>query len=179
MVAELFQNEFIVNSAIAGIIVIAGFIAGHFFSKAVGLAIGKFGLSEKIKQRGLPKPEVMIEKAIRYIIYALAIIAALNRLGIIETVISIASIIALSIVIIILFLQSKDFISNTAAKIIYPERHLAPGKKIKIDGISGEILKAGLTEVKVRTDKGNIIIFPNSYLLKRPFKVSKKAVLKK
>ena len=174
MIEELFQNEFILRSAIAGIIVIVGFIAGHFFSKAVGLAFRRFGWAEKIKKRGLPKPEMFIENAIKYIIYALAIIAALNRLGIIETVLSIVSVIALMILLVILFLNFKDFISNAVAKIMYPKRDLRRGDKIKINDISGKILKAGLTEVKILTDKGNIMIIPNSYLLKRSFKTSGK-----
>ena len=173
MAIELLQNEFIVNSAIAGIIVIAGFIAGHFFSKAIGLAFRKFGWAEKAKKRGLPKPEIFIENMIKYIIYALAIIAALNRLGLVETVLSIVSIIALVVLFIIVSLIFKDFISNALAKIIYPKRDLKKGDKIKINDISGKVLQAGLTEVKIQTDKGNIIVLPNSYLLKRPFKITK------
>lgn len=173
MVIELFQSEFIINSAAAGIIVIAGFIIGHFFSKAVGLAIRKFGLAEKIKQKEWPKPEIFIENSIKYVIYALAIIAALNRLGIFETIFNIIIIVIVAIVAILLLLNFKDLISNAIARLLYARKDLKPGKHIKVDGISGRILSVGVTEVKIVTDKGNIMILPNAYLLKRTFIVTK------
>lgn len=173
MAIELLQNEFIVNSAVAGIIVIVGFMVGHFFSKAIGLAARKFGLTEKIKERGWPKPEVFIENSIKYVIYALAIIAALNRLGIFETVFNIAVFVIIAILLILLFLNFKDLISNAIARLLYARKDLTPGKKIRVDGISGKVLSVGITEVKIVTDKGNIMILPNAYLLKRTFILTK------
>jgi len=169
MIEELFQNDFIVKSAAAGIIVIAGFIIGHFFSKAVGLAMKKFGVSEKFRQKDWPRPEVFIENSIRYIIYALAIIAALTRLGIFRTLFNVAIFTIVAIVVILLVLNFKDLISNAIAKLLYARKDLQPGKNIKVDGISGKIVSVGVTEVKIITDKGNVMILPNAYLLKRTF----------
>lgn len=170
---EWFQNEFILKSAIAGAIVITGFIVGHFFSKAVGLAMRKAGVTEKMKQKGLPKPEVIVETSISYVIYAFAIIAALNRLGIFKEVFNILIVVALVILAIFLLLNLKDFILNAAAKILYKRTDLQVGRKIKINDICGEITKVGLTNVKIYTDRGNIMILPNAYLLKRKFKTFK------
>lgn len=169
---ELLENEFIIRSVVAGSIVIAGFIAAHFLSKSVGLFFKKTGLGEKIKAKGWPKPEIILENGIKYVVYILAVIFALKRLEIFDKVFHIF-IIALAItVLIFLFLNFNDIILNFFAKLLYFKKNLKVGKKIKIDGISGRILKIGLTEIKILTDKGNIMILPNAYVSKKKYKIT-------
>ena len=79
-------------------------------------------------------------------------------------------IIALSVLAIFLILNLKDFILNAAAKILYKRDDLQIGRRIKINDISGEIVNVGLTNVKIYTNRGNTMILPNAYLLKRKFK---------
>ncbi len=174
MLPNIFQSKFFVDAAVAGIIIFSGFIVAHFFSRAVGLIIKKFDLTEKIKKIGVKNPSGFLESAIRYIIYALAIIAALNRLGIFKTVFSIIVIIIAAIAIIVLFLNFRDFIANAAAGIsIYGRHKFKLGQKIKVGEIEGKIQSVSITGTKIITEKGEIIVFPNTFLLKSKVEIIK------
>ena len=170
MFEQIFQNEFIIKSAISSLIVITGFIAGHFLSKAIGLLIKKIGLAEKIKKKGWTKPEILIENIVKYTIYVFAIIAALNRLGIFETVFSIILIIVATISIIVFVLSFRDFILNFLAGLELKGR-IRVGRKIKTNDISGDIIKISLADVKIQTKEGDLIVLPYTYLLEKKFKL--------
>lgn len=166
-IQNLIESPFFIQAATASVIVIVGVIAGHFFSKAVGLLIKKLNLTEKIKRRGIRKPEILIESAIKYIIYAIAVIAALNRLGIFQTILSFVLVLAGVIIVILLILSFRDLIANvTAGLILHSGRQFKVGKKIKVGDIEGKIRSMSMVEIKIITKKRDTVVFPNSFLLK-------------
>jgi len=66
-----------------------------------------------------------------------------------------------------LALGFQDILKDVIAGLIVPfEDHIDIGKKIQIDGILGEITKTGFRETLIKQSDGNIVVFPNSQILK-------------
>ncbi len=161
-------SELLRKSAEAGVIIITGLIAAHFISRIVGLVIRKFKWVEKIKIYGIKNPDTFIEEASHYIILALAFILALNRIGILKTIVSIASLITFSIIVILLVLNFKDMISNffSGAVVRSLNRTIKKGAFIKAGDIYGEVKRAGWLEVELLTKRKETVIIPYGHLLK-------------
>ncbi|MFH0869355.1 MAG: mechanosensitive ion channel domain-containing protein [archaeon] len=161
-------SEFLQISAKAGVIIMTGLIAAHFVSRIIGLVIKKFNWAEKIRKHGIKNPDTFFENASTYIILAIAFIIALNRLGILTTIVSIASLITVSIIVILLVLNFKDMISNFFAGAVLHgmHRNIKPGAKIRAGDLHGEVKKFGLLTTEICTKKKECIIIPNAHLLK-------------
>ena len=161
-------SEMLRKSGEAGIIIMTGLLAAHFASRIVGIIIRKFNLVEKIHKYGIKNPETFVEKSSSYIILAIAFILALNRMGILSTILSIAGLIIFSIIVILLILNFKDMISNffSGAVVRSLNRNLKKNAFIKAGDIYGEIKKTGWLELELLTKKKETVIIPYSHLLK-------------
>ena len=169
-----FQTSHLLKkSGEAGVIIMAGLIASHFISKLVGLIIRKFGLSERIKKSKIPNPEKFLEDASHYIILAIAFIFALNRLGLLKTVISITVLIIISIIVILLLLNFRDMISNFFAGAVFRglNRKIKKNTFVKAGDIYGEVKNLGWLEMELLTKKKETVMIPYSHLLKSKIEV--------
>jgi len=111
--------------------------------------------------------ERAIGKAIAYFIYFIAIIIALNQIGLTTTILYMISAAVLIIIVISIALGVKDFIPNILAGIhLHRKDIIKEGDKIKVKGTEGKVISVELTETKLKTKKGDIIIIPNSMLVK-------------
>jgi small-conductance mechanosensitive channel len=168
------------KSAAAGIIVVAGLLGGYFLGKIVGFTIRKLNMIEKVRKLGVRNPETYIENIVRYIVYAVAFVFALNRLGLIQTFITTTIIVAIVITLILLTFTFSDVIENLGSGILLHSRYykLKSGARIKAGNVKGEIKSFGWIETKLQTHKGETVIIPNSFLLKQKLEVETKSETK-
>lgn len=169
-------SDFLRKSGEAGVIIMAGLLVSHFISRIVGLIIRKFKWIEKIRKYGIKNPDTFVEDASRYIILTIAFIFALNRIGILQTVVSITILIIVSIVVILLVLNFRDIISNFFAGAVLHSLHRNIKKNtfIKAGDLYGEVKKFGWLELELLTKKKETIIVPNSHLLKCKIEILRK-----
>ncbi len=180
LILNLQESTLIENSAIAGIIVIFGILAAHFFSRIVSMILLKLGLLEKLKEKGMKNPAWILETGIRYLIYIVAIYFALTRLRLFEPVFSIALIVIGIIILIIIVFEFKDFIVNfTSGLIMLSKNQFKVGDIIKLGDLEGEVKEISITETKIITKKDDLIIIPNYFIVRSKIELKESDTLKK
>ena len=115
----------------------------------------------------------MVSSLAKYLIYFIAVIFALDQIGLTTTVLNIILGVFLLIIVVFIILAFKDFIPNLISGLfIHQKRGLKDGDKINMDGINGIIEHISIIETRIKTKNGDIIFVPNSMLTKH--KVIKK-----
>jgi hypothetical protein len=167
------SSELLRKSGEAGVIIMTGLIASHFVSRIVGLVIRKFNWVEKIRKYGIKNPDTFVEAASHYIILAIAFIFALNRLGILTTIVSIVGLTFATIVVILLALNFKDIILNFFYGAVFRglNRKIKKNTFIKAGDIYGEVKRLGLVEVELLNKKKETVMIPYSHLVKSKIEV--------
>jgi len=154
---------------VAVIIILIGFIVGRVLGKLTQKILHELEIDRILKETANIK--LSIEKSlarfITFFIYFLAIIIALNQIGLTTTVLHMISAAVLIIIVLSIILGIKDFIPNLLAGIhIYRRGAVKEGDWIRVRGTEGEIIGMDLTETKIKTSKGDTIFIPNSLLIK-------------
>ena len=139
----------------------AGRAAGNLASNA----IQRLKLNGKGKKKR--RVDMVVGSTIKYLIYILALILALNQIGVALNFLNQILTILLVIVAVGLFLSIKDFVPNAVAGayIIYKKR-LKVGQTIKVKDVEGKIKKIDLIDTHIRTKNGHDIMIPNSFFVK-------------
>jgi len=90
---------------------------------------------------------------------------------IVTKILNLTNISSISLIVLIGFalaLAFQDILKDVIAGLIVPfEDHIKKGNKILIDDIFGEITKTGFRETLIRKPDGNVVIVPNSEILKK------------
>ncbi len=146
----------------------------------IGLALGKFAgrlvkrlvLELEIKKYFRIPIDVILSRGTSYIIYTIAVIISLIKLGI-STVFLYIVLTAIIIVIgVSLIIALKNLIPNIIAGVTLQKRDFKKGDKIKVGDVEGNLEEFTLTETKIKA--GNEFIFiPNSHLAKSVVRVKK------
>jgi small-conductance mechanosensitive channel len=157
------------NLIIAVIIILIGFIVGRVLGKLTQKVLHELELDRILRETADIK--LSIEKAlarfITYFAYFLAIIIALNQIGLTTTVLHMISAAVLVIVVISIILGIKDFIPNFLAGMhINRKDMIKVGDRIRVKGTEGKVISMDLTETKIQTQKGDTIFIPNSLFIK-------------
>lgn len=165
---EIF-SKFYYDILIAVIILLIGFILAKLLSKVVQKVLNSLEV-DKIAKKAT-RIEMGLEKAagtfIKYFIYFIAIIMALNQLNITTTILQMFSAAILIIVIISVVLAIKDFVPNTFAGFyLYRNKFIKEGETIRVKGIEGTVKHINLVETKIETKEGDLVYIPNSALTK-------------
>jgi small conductance mechanosensitive channel len=153
----------------AVLIVLIGIIIARFLNKLIYKILHNIEINKILKKQlkiRIPLEET-IASLIKYFVYFVTIILAFNQLGI--TIITLHIILtAFLIFIIALFIISiKDFIPNLIAGFYIKQKSLIKeNNKIKIDNIEGVIKEITLTETRIITKQKDLILIPNSLLIK-------------
>lgn len=150
------------------VILLIGVFVGRFFGNLLKKILNELHTDKILKEGGVKVPvEEFFGNALKYLIFFVAIIMALNQLGLATTILYIILIVILIVIIILIILAFKDFIPNvTSGFFIHQKRNLKDGDIIKVNEIEGEILHINLVETKIKTKSGDIIYIPNSVLMK-------------
>lgn len=165
---SIFENQFLTNIVIAIIILLIGFIIGKLLGKLVSRVLHEIETDKIAKKAGT---KIKLEKSIgsltAYLIYFIAILMALDQLGIKTIVLYILAIAVLAVLVLSVLLGIKDFIPNMfAGFFIYRKDLVKKGDKIKVHGVQGKVEKISLIETTVRTKNGDTVLIPNSTLTK-------------
>lgn len=157
------------NLIAALVILLLGIVIGRFVSKLIQRVLKEVEINKILKEEaGVKIPvEQVIASAVKYLIYFVAVIVALDQIGLTTPILNLILIVFLVIIIIFIILAFKDFIPNLMSGLfIHQRRGLNKGDRIKFNGISGTIEDISIIETKIRTKNGDIIFIPNSLLTK-------------
>ncbi|MBW2966350.1 mechanosensitive ion channel family protein [Candidatus Woesearchaeota archaeon] len=163
-------SQFFLKFIIAIVIILIGFIIGRIVYKILQKILHEIELNKNIRKAGIKKLslENIISNFAKYFIYFIAVIWALTELGLTTTILNIISAFILLLIIISLILAIKDFIPNAFAGLfIYKKGMFKQGDKITIHGLEGTIQKITLIETEIKTEKGDTIYIPNSFITKK------------
>ncbi|HLC58612.1 MAG TPA: mechanosensitive ion channel domain-containing protein [Candidatus Nanoarchaeia archaeon] len=171
-----YQSLFI-NILGAFLIIILGLILGQIISNIIRRFIRGIGASKILEQqlKVKVKLDTYISTILKYTIYLIAIILALNQLGLSTKVLKILFIIILIFIIIFTILAFKDWLPNLLAGIyLIRTKKIKKGEIIKISEIEGRILEVNLLETKIETNNKEILFIPNSTITRKVVKIIKK-----
>ncbi len=173
---ELTFHKFILNLATAILILVLGLIFGSVGKKIVKRLLEEFEIGKILKKEGVKLNVVdFFAESFKYVIYFIAIIWALTEIGLSTIVFQIILGLILTMLVVFLVLAFKDFIPNVTAGLFMQQKGLIKkGYIIKMDSIEGKVIAITLTETKIKTEKGELILIPNSLLTKKEIKILKK-----
>lgn len=160
------------NLIVAVIIILIGFILGRVLGKLVQKLLHELELDNILKRTAKIKfsLERGASKFISYFIYFVAIILALNQIGLTTTILHMVSAAILIIIVLSVILGVKDFIPNFLAGMqISRKKLIEEGDRIKVRGTEGKVVNIDLTEIKMKTKSGDIIFIPSSIFIKEQF----------
>lgn len=179
--SSLEENPFVLALTSALLILLIGFIAGRLLGLILKRILHQFNvdhnLSTTIGYR--LSLERQLSTVLSIIIYAVAIIIALDKLGILTYVLLVVMGGFLIVILVTLALAGKDAIPNLLAGLSATYRKAGrPGDTLRIRGVRGTIIKKGvfITLVKEGDDELRI---PNRLFRKEKFEVTKKRMTKK
>ena len=155
--------------AVTLIILLIGFIIGRLLGKIVQRVLNELEVNKIFRQATKLKIslEKITSKSVEYFVYFIALIMALNQIGIATTVLYMVAGAVMIIVILSVFLGVKDFIPNfLAGMVIHSKKFIREGDHIKVRGVKGKIIHINLVETRIQTKEGDIIYIPNSHLTK-------------
>ena len=162
--------------ASAVIVLLIGFIIGKVLGKLTQRGLHELELNNILLRAGVKfGMEEFLCHAIEYVIYFIAIVTALDQLGVTAFVLYIVVTAILAILSIAFLLSMKDFIPNFIAGIrLSAKKYFAVGDTITVGSVSGKVKEFGLLETKLVSKTGDIIHIPNATLIKQEVRVRKR-----
>jgi len=149
-------------------ILLIGLILGRFLSNLVKKILKEIELNNILKKElKLDWPiEQFLTSITKYLVYFIALIIALNQIGLTTTVLYIILAVILLFIVVFIILAIKDFIPNVINGFLIQHRKLLKeGEIVKIRDIEGKVEKITLTEIQIKSGNETIVI-PNSILSK-------------
>lgn len=153
----------------AVVILLIGFIAGGVLGKLTKRVLHELEVDRIVKQTAKIKASIekLASRFVAYFVYFIAVIAALNQLGLTTTILHMVAAAVLIVIGVSVMLGVKDFIPNFLAGIhIQKKGMIKKGDVVRIRGTEGKVAGMDMTEIKLKTRKGDIIFFPNSLVIK-------------
>ncbi len=167
-IRTLLESPALTGTATAGIIVLTSVILAHFLASAVDSWLRATGLLEKIRARGIRNPAGLVETVLRYLIIGLAVLAAINRLGLNLFVTVLAGVSVGGLTLYLFYWYFKDLIVNFGAGIILKsEGRIKEGDTMTVSDITGKVKSFGWTEIALETKEKELIVIPNVFVLRR------------
>ena len=170
-----FFSKFLGKLIVAVIILLIGFIVGRVCERIVQKLLHELELDRIMQRTGLKLSlETAISNLVAYLIYFIAVIMALNQLGLTTIILYIIVGGVIVLIIVSTLLAIKDYIPNMIAGFfIFRRGMFKEGNKVKLNGTQGRVKKIGLVETEILTRKGDQIFIPNSLLVKSKVTVKK------
>ncbi|MBR9703253.1 mechanosensitive ion channel family protein [Candidatus Woesearchaeota archaeon] len=168
---------------IALVILFVGFILGKIVGRFLFRVLDDLnldGLAKRLLGKSLSL-ERSISAVVAALIYLIAIIMALNALGLTTAVLSAIIIIVLILVGISVLLAIKDLVPNLSAGMMIKQKDIfREGDTVSFNGTSGVVEEFSLFETRLRSKGNEVLIVPNNLFAKhtvkrkRPRKVASK-----
>jgi small conductance mechanosensitive channel len=161
---------------VALIILLVGFIVGRIVSRVLSRILHEVELDNILEKAGFRMPlEHTLSTVLSYLIYFIAVVMALNHIGLTTVALYIVVGGAVLLVIIATVLGIKDFIPNMIAGFfIYRKGMFTVGQRIIVKNLEGRVKKISIVETELETKQGDMIYVPNSLLVKSTLLVKKK-----
>lgn len=162
--------------ASAVIVLLIGFIIGKVAGRLAQRGFREVELNRILGKAGIKfGMEEFIGHAIEYLIYFIAIVVALDQLGVTAIALYIVIIAVLVVLAAAFILSIKDFIPNFIAGIrLNYKKPYAVGDIITVGSVTGKVREIGLLETKLVNKSGDIIHIPNSNIMRQEVRVRKK-----
>ncbi|MAG45598.1 MAG: hypothetical protein CMH63_02380 [Nanoarchaeota archaeon] len=160
---------------VAIVVILIGFLIGRFLGNLTKKVLKELNTNKILKENlGINLPiEQFLSGLVYYLILFVAVVMALNQLGLSTIILYIILVIVLVIVVGLVVLAFKDFIPNVFASFwIHQKNILKEGDKIEIKDVKGVVEEITLTEVKIKTKDNEVVLIPNSLLFKEKIKKS-------
>lgn len=166
---------------IAVLILFIGLIVGKLAGTLIRRLLNEIRLDKHVRAKGFKfSLEKFIGNMVSYIIYLIAIIMSLNRLGLTSAILAIIAGLIIVVVMVSFILSVRDFFPNFFAGLrIKLKKLFLEGDEIQIKEVAGKINSIGFLETRITTSSDEEIIIPNSIFNKRQVVVKKKAFVKK
>ena len=156
-----------INLIVSILIIFLGLIFGRFLGNLTKKILSELEADRLIKKHiSLElKAENVLGNLVKYASYIVAIIIALNQLGITGIVLIAVLFLAVIIAAGILLFDIRDFSHNLIVGLFSKKRKLLKiDQEISISNVKGKIVDISITEIKVKTKNEDIIIIPSSLL---------------
>jgi small conductance mechanosensitive channel len=170
-------NNIILKMGFAFLTFFIGFIIGKLVEKFVYKILNEIEFNKLLLDvTGMKiKADSLISSILSYVIYFLSLIAALEQLGIVNTILYIVAATIILIILISFFLAVRDYIPNFMAGIyMYKKENYEEGKFVEINEIKGKIIKIDLLQTKIETKNGDMFFIPNSTVINSNIKIRKR-----
>ncbi len=173
-VIELTQT-YLQKIIVSVVILVVGLAVGLLVQKLLGKILQEIELNKIMFKVGVTyNLEKWVSLVISYVIYLIAIVIFLNRLGITSVVLYLVVGAILTLVILTFLVGLKDVIPNFVAWLLLQKKgNIKVGKRVDIREISGRVEKIGYLETEIKTEEGDLLYVPNTLFLKSTFKIKK------
>src|SRR3989344_8049952 len=150
-----------INLIVSILIIFLGLIFGRFLGNLTKRILSELEADRLIKKHSPLelKAENVLGNLVKYASYIIAIIIALNQLGITGIVLIAVLFLAAIIAAGILLFDIRDFSHNLIVGLFSKKRKmLQVDQEISISNVKGKIVDISITEIKVKTKNEDIII---------------------
>lgn len=161
-------SNWILGLVAAIAIALAGIILGTILGKVVKRVLHEFEVNKVLKKQGLTLPlEELLSEIIRYAVYLVGIVWALAELGLATRIMEILLAVIFVLIAAFVILAFKDFIPNIMAGFFLHQKGVVKvGDYIKVKSVEGKVVSIDFIETRVRMKNGDVIMVPNSILMK-------------
>ena len=168
-----FFSGIVARIVIAVLILLIGIIVGKLVEKLISRGLKEFEFNAIMRKAFKTKIsfEDVTAKTLAYLVYFLAFVAALNKVGLTKTVFLVLSVIVGLFLVLSIVLGIRDFVPNVLAG-LFRSQPFRLGDRIQVGNIVGTIVRIRINEVCVETKDKEILWIPNSAI--RRLKVKKK-----
>jgi len=170
------------NIVIAVLILLLGLIIGKLIGNLIRRALNEVQLDKHFRTavRVRFSIEKFIANLVSYIIYFIAVIMSLNKLGLTTVIITIITAIIVLVIVLSFLLAIRDFFPNLLGGArIKTKKIFKEGDDVQIREVRGRITYSGLLETRLITPYDEEVIIPNSIFNKRQVIVRRKSSDKK
>ncbi len=171
------QAHGVMNTIAAAVIsLLIGFIIGKVLGKLAQRALHEVDVNRILKKAGVQfGMEELLGHVVEYFIYFIAIVIALDQLGV-TTIVLYAIAAAVLLVLASAFLLSiKDFVPNFIAGIrLAYRKYFSVGDTVTVGSVTGKVKNVGLLETTLESKTKDIIHLPNTTLITQEVRVKKR-----
>ncbi|MBW2985054.1 mechanosensitive ion channel family protein [Candidatus Woesearchaeota archaeon] len=174
---DLLLSGIFTKIVVAIIILLIGFIIGKILGRLLQKVLHEFETDKALKKSaGIHfSIEHLFGALLSYFIYFIAIIMALNQVGLTSAILNMLSGAVILLILISMILAIKDFVPNMVAGIfIFQKGIIKEGDIISFDKIKAKVVETTLIETKLESKSKDIIYIPNSALMKKEIKKLKR-----
>lgn len=152
---------------VAVLILLIGVIIAKITERFILKILHEFELNKLLKKSRLRiAGEELIATIVKYFMYFVTVIIALNQIGLTTFVLNLVAGAFIVLILAMILLGIKDFIPNFIAGFgLYRKGFIKVGDKIAVNKLSGRITHMSLTETRIKTKSGDLINIPNSVLV--------------